>query len=453
MKRTILALCLLAATLPAFAQQQFTDKELATVIWAMGQMNPQGFTLKLSDLSQPKEGIMVSYGATQNSTDRKSIPAVIKHAKAHEGLVGGSFIPEDGTYYFDSTRPFAEDDLASALKFARENGQKSVYVVSKDIHVKSNYEQKDIRVIYDCDMGSSTDDLFALMMLYRYMDMQRCTLLGVIVDRMDRANADAVDVLNNYYGYPDIPIGLETQGVEAPRVFIPYHNLAYARNTNAEPLFKRTVGDDGTYMEGYKLYRKLLAAQPDKSVTIASVGFLTCLARLMESGPDEFSPLSGLDLLQKKVKAIYLMGGVFGKSDQHDYNFTAAIRYSQTFFNKLPKDIDIVFSPGEVGDPLYYSAETIISDMNWTDAHPIKWIYEFLNEDKFQKMWDPLAVIQAVEGDELFNLSERGWVELTPTGETNFTPDPKGNARYQLPGDERWSKAMLNYIRLMSIQN
>ncbi|MBO4537071.1 MAG: nucleoside hydrolase [Bacteroidales bacterium] len=453
MKKTLLILGLLAVLTPAFAQGEFSDKELATIIYAMGKMNPEGFTLKLDDLSQPTEGIMVSYGATQNSTERKSIPAVIKHARAHEGLVGGSFIPEDGTYYFDSTRPFPEDDLASALKFARENGQKSVYVVSKDIHVKSNYEQKDIRVIYDCDMGSSTDDLFALMMLYRYMDMQRCTLLGVIVDRMDRANADAVDVLNNYYGYPDIPIGLETQGVEAPRVFIPYHNLAYARNTNAEPLFKRTVGDDGTYMEGYKLYRKLLAAQPDKSVTVASVGFLTCLARLMESGPDEYSPLSGLDLLQKKVKAIYLMGGVFGKSDQHDYNFTAAIRYSQTFFDKLPKDIDIVFSPGEVGDPLYYSAETIISDMNWTDAHPIKWIYEFLNEDKFQKMWDPLAVIQAVEGDELFTLSERGWVELTPTGETNFTPDPKGNARYQLPGDERWSKAMLNYIRLMSIQH
>ncbi|MBR5019576.1 MAG: nucleoside hydrolase [Bacteroidales bacterium] len=453
MKKPILLLCLLAAFLPALAQQHFTDKELATVVWAMGQMNPEGFTLKLSDLTQPKEGIMVSYGATQNSTDRKSIPAVIKHAKAHEGLVGGSFIPEDGTYYFDSTRPFPEDSLAAALAFARENGQKSVYVTSKGIHVKSNYEQKDIRIIYDCDMGSSTDDLFALMMLYRYMDMHRCTLLGVIVDRMDRANADAVDVMNNYYGYPDIPIGLETHGVEGPRVFIPYHNVAYARTTDAEPMFKRTVGDEGAYLEGYKLYRKLLAEQPDKSVTIASVGFLTCLARLMESGPDEYSPLSGLDLMQQKVKAIYLMGGVFGDSFEHDYNFTAAIRYSLTFFNKLPKDIDIVFSPGEVGDPLYYSAETIISDMDWTDIHPIKWIYQFLNEDKFQKMWDPLAVIQAVEGDELFSLSERGWVSLTPTGETLFTPDPNGNARYQLPGDARWSKTMLNYIRLMAIQH
>ena len=30
-----------------------------------------------------------------------------------------------------------------------------------------------IRILFVCDMGSSTDDLFALMMLYRYMDMGR----------------------------------------------------------------------------------------------------------------------------------------------------------------------------------------------------------------------------------------------------------------------------------------
>lgn len=41
-----------------------------------------------------------------------------------------------------------------------------------------------IRILFVCDMGSSTDDLFALMMLYRYMDMGRCNLLGVMIDRM-----------------------------------------------------------------------------------------------------------------------------------------------------------------------------------------------------------------------------------------------------------------------------
>ena len=454
MKKTSLFILLLfVATAFGFSQEKLTDKEMVNVIYAMGQMFPDGFTLDLNTMRQPTEGLIVSYKATQNSFDRKSLPAVIKHAREHQNLVGGWYNPENGRYYFDSNRLFPEDSLAAAVEFARANDQHTVYVASKDINIWSNYEQKDLRIILDCDMGSSTDDLFALMMLYRYMDMKRCNLIGVVVDRMGKANADVVDVMNNFYGYPDIPIGLETQGVKTPHVFITYHNAPYGRTTEAEPMFKRSVGDDGTYMEGYKLYRKLLAEQPDKSVTIASIGFVTSLARLLESGPDEYSSLTGVELVSRKVKEIYAMGGVFGEAVEPDYNFKAAIDFSLKFFELLPKDVDIIFSPGEVGDPLDYRPETVIADMNWTDTHPIKWIYQFLNCDTGQKMWDPQAVINAVEGDGFYKLSERGWVTLTPNGETLFTPDPNGNARYQFPGDPVWCDMVLKYIRLMAIQH
>ena len=368
-------------------------------------------------------------------------------------MVGGWFDPEEGKYYFDSSRIFPEDSLAAALAFARANHQHTVYDFDKGINIRSNYEQKDIRIILDCDMGSSTDDMFALMMLHRYMDMGRCNLIGVVVDRMGRANADIVDVLNNFYGHPDVPIGLETDGQKDTHVWITYHNLPYARGTDGVPMFKRSVGDNGTYMEGYKLYRKLLASQPDRSVTIASIGFVTTLARLLQSGPDEYSPLNGVELVRKKVKDIYAMGGVFGKAVEPDYNFLQAIDFSLKFFELLPKEVDVVFSPGEVGDPLDYRPELVISDMSWTDLHPIKWTYQFLNCDTGQKMWAPQAVINAVEGDDFYKLSERGFVTLTPAGETLFTPDPKGNCRYQFPGDRTWCDTVLKYIRLMAIQH
>ncbi len=54
-------------------------------------------------------------------------------------------------------------------------------------------------------------------------------------------------------------------------------------------------------------------------------------------------------------------------------------------------------------------------------------------------MWDPMAVIQAVEGDDLFTLSPRGSVSLTPQAETLFTPSATGNCRYQLPGTADWN--------------
>ena len=447
-----IAVFLVSLTVSA-QQVRLTDKELYNAIWAMGQMYPEGFTIDLNTLRQPDKGIMVSYKATQNSFDKKSIPAVVKHAREHNGLVGGWYNPENGKYYFDSTRMFPEDSLAAALAFARENGQHTVYDAGKGINVKSNYEQKDCRIIFDCDMGSSTDDLFALMLLYRYMDMKRCNLLGVVVDRMGAANADAVDVMNNFYGYPDVPIGLERAGIHDPKVFIPYHNVAYARTEDAEKLFKQTYKSKDEYPEGYKLYRKLLAEQPDHSVTIASVGFVTSLSRLLQSGPDEYSNLSGVELVRNKVKAIYAMGGVFGEAVEPDYNFTQAIDFSLKFFELWPKEVDIIFCPGEVGDPLDYRPEQVIADMNWTDCHPIKWVYQNVQCDTGQKMWDPLAVINAVEGDDLYTLSPRGWVELTPKGETIFTADPKGNARYQLPGDQEWCDTVLKYIRLMAIQH
>jgi hypothetical protein len=62
-------------------------------------------------------------------------------------------------------------------------------------------------------------------------------------------------------------------------------------------------------------------------------------------------------------------------------------------------------------------------------------------------MWDPLAVIHAVEGDDLFVLSEPGTVTLTEKFGTNFTPSPNGNERYQKPGSKEWNNAMLEKIR------
>ena len=64
-----------------------------------------------------------------------------------------------------------------------------------------------------------------------------------------------------------------------------------------------------------------------------------------------------------------------------------------------------------------------------------------------QKMWDPMVVIHAVEGDGLFSLSGRGTVILTDKAETIFTPSATGNCRYQLPSSAEWSAQMLEKIR------
>ena len=48
----------------------------------------------------------------------------------HEGYVGGWYNSEDGLYYFDSTKLFPDDDLKGAIRFGKENGQHSVFILS-----------------------------------------------------------------------------------------------------------------------------------------------------------------------------------------------------------------------------------------------------------------------------------------------------------------------------------
>ncbi|MBQ7634139.1 MAG: nucleoside hydrolase [Bacteroidaceae bacterium] len=302
-------------------------------------------------------------------------------------------------------------------------------------------------VIYDTDIGSSTDDLFALEMLYRYEEEGRCKLLGVVVDREGEDCAAVADVMNTYFGHANVPIGLVRKGISNPPVWIDYKALPTYTTDDEQPMFHRTVRDYSTLPEGFILYRQLLAAQPDHSVSICSVGFVTALADLLTSEGDDISPLSGVELVKHKVKCLYIMGGVFGESVEPDFNFAQGITFAQTFFSLWPEEVDVVFSPMEVGQEVEYKPEQVVSDIPWTDIHPIKQVYMTCNCNTGQKMWDPMVIIHAVEGDASFYLSERGTVTLTPEAQTIFTPSATGNCRYQLPGNEMWNALMLEKIR------
>lgn len=103
---------------------------IADKVWAFSQTHPDGFTLDIRTMTEPTEGIAVSYAATQNSHSRDQLDKVVSHALQHEGYVGGWYNSEDGLYYFDSTKLFPEDDLKGAIQFGKENNQHSVFILS-----------------------------------------------------------------------------------------------------------------------------------------------------------------------------------------------------------------------------------------------------------------------------------------------------------------------------------
>ena len=307
-------------------------------------------------------------------------------------------------------------------------------------------------IILDADIGSSTDDLFALQNLYDCHKENKCNLIGVVVDRMGENNAAIVDVMNTYFGLGDTPIGLERNGAKNPKVWIDYAELPADTNEDGTLMFKHSIDDYSKLLDGYKLYRKLLAGNPDHSVTIVSTGFVTSLAHLLKSEADEYSDLSGVELVKAKVKGLYIMGGDFGESVETDYNFRQALDFSIEFFKLWPTEVPRVFSPGEVGDDIDYPPEQVIEDISWTDVHPIKQVYMHNDCGTGQRMWDVLAVLNAVYGDSLFHISDKGRITYADD-RTYFTKDPEGNDRYQFKGDAKWNADMLQRIRKVNMKH
>ena len=103
---------------------------MADYIWEFKDSRPDGFTLSLSSLTEPSEGISVAYYSTSTVLDKDDLDVVISHSLSHDGYVGGWLSAKDSLYYLDSVRLFPEDKLNKALRFARKNKQDAVYVIS-----------------------------------------------------------------------------------------------------------------------------------------------------------------------------------------------------------------------------------------------------------------------------------------------------------------------------------
>lgn len=108
---------------------------LADKVWTYSLTHPDGFMLDIRTMTEPAEGIAVSYVETQNSHSRAQLDKVVRHAVQHDGYVGGWLNSNDGLYYFDSSKLFPENELRSALQFGRDNRQYSVYILSSGTEI------------------------------------------------------------------------------------------------------------------------------------------------------------------------------------------------------------------------------------------------------------------------------------------------------------------------------
>lgn len=298
-----------------------------------------------------------------------------------------------------------------------------------------------IPLIVDTDMSFDVDDVGALAVAHALADRGEVEIIATVHDAGTPKGIGAINVINGYYGRGGTPLGAfkgafgrESDGdgwVDGPYI---------------EMLARKWPGgitNSAQVSDAVDTYRRVLATADDHSVVIAALGFLTNLAGLLASPPDHRSPLSGYDLVARKVRRVAYQGGCSGgnfnwdcggpwyQHDPHD----GCSGVAAPVVNGMPPNVEQRFS--DLGDNVW---------TGWSLANcapvisPVRAAYiRYLGKGNSRPSWDAVSLLLAVrEVDGLTQVTrpEHNLFKYTPgnntvlwDGHNLWTPFSPGDAR------------------------
>jgi len=303
-------------------------------------------------------------------------------------------------------------------------------------------------IIFDTDMGNDIDDALALAMLHAFQSRHEANLIAVTVTKDNQWAVPYIDLVDTFYGRPEIPIGMVRNGKTpepSPMIQVPSER----RRGDGSLVYPHRILDGSQAPEAVSLLRQTLAKQADGSVVIVQVGFSTNLARLLETKADAASADDVPTLVRKKVRLLSVMGGNFadGKSE---FNLAKDVPAATKLFHDWPTPI--VVSGFEVGAALEFPAQRIEHDFAYVPDHPVAEAYRSYMKMPYDRpTWDLTAVLYAVRPDEnYFALSPPGTITVLPDGSSRFEACANGNHRYLIIKDEQRARTLEAMILLAS---
>lgn len=278
-----------------------------------------------------------------------------------------------------------------------------------------------VNVIFDTDMGPDYDDVGAIAMLHAYADSNYVNILGTIASTRYEGVASVLDAFNTYYNKPNIPIGV-------PKDALNRRDWQFWTDTVTIKYPHKIKKNNAAY-DAIELYRKLLASQPDNSVTILTVGFFSNISNLLKSKPDRYSRLNGKELINKKVKLMVSMAGAFPKGKEFNVDRDSTASY-YVFKNWKPP---VLFTGFEIGKKIK-TGLTLIADKSIVNS-PVKDVFKICipkskHDLEGRMSWDQTAVLVGVKGYEPYYSIKKGQFIIYSDGRNEWQDDPKGNHAY-----------------------
>jgi inosine-uridine nucleoside N-ribohydrolase len=268
-----------------------------------------------------------------------------------------------------------------------------------------------INLIIDSDMAIDADDVGDHAIMWALSNRGEVNVIAIIASSANDYTAPTMRAIARYYGHPNVLIGANKGST--PNI-----------NSSATSVFTQqitnkfgTPGDiRSNYPDAVTVYRQALANAPDSSVYIVANGYYEPLQGLLQSPPDAISPLTGVQLVTKKVKRLVASAGWFPSGSESNFvNDTDAASY---VFTNWPGEIvsvgadtcfDVITGPSASSDP---------------NQDPVKDAYNLYASAQglssaTTPAWGQLGLLYAVRGGVGTNFTIGGYNGQTSIDATN----------------------------------
>lgn len=290
-------------------------------------------------------------------------------------------------------------------------------------------------VILDVDFCADVDDVCAVRIATALDDEGVIDLKCVGYSVRGEHAIPAMRGMLLFDDKPDVPIGSSSADI-----------------TDVSPYWGvLTKYDDGNaeVMDAVALYRKILA-ESKRRVDIITTGFVTNIELLLKSEADEYSPLSGVELVKQKCGQLYVVGGCYPEG--HDFNFYAAVpaRAATDYVNRN-WPFPIVYFLFGVGKSMICGAELQAIDRENRDI--VSQALTAYGTSTGRYAWDPYGVWCAAYacGEICQTGLRRADMEIRVSdGYNKFIDNPEGRhyINYRLCDDDNYYNSAMDNIMI-----
>lgn len=299
--------------------------------------------------------------------------------------------------------------------------------------------KRPIKIIFDTDIGGDCDDAGALAMLHRLCDMGEAELLAVTHCYSSPYVAGCIDAIDRFYGRV-VPVGINYSITESGRGV--YAGALCDGFPSRYPASAYGTADAAP--DTLTVLRRTLASADDGSVTLVVTGSLASMEKLVTSGADDISELTGKELISKKLARTVVMGGRFsetwpmtiypdgntsGTPVTWEWNIRASgARAAQTVCREWQGEL--VFASYELGA---YIKTMVEFPSRAREGDPVALAYELHNHGNGRCSWDQTAMLEAVRPGMYWNYHEYGRITVGDDLVTRWERDEGSKHTYLIP--------------------